>query len=112
MSALTERDIEEDSDLPHEKCGVVGVYAPGEDVARVAFYGLFALQHRGQESAGISVSDRSTVKVHTAMGLVAQAFREDDLDRLRGDFAIGHTRYSTTGSTDLSNAQPYLVDGP
>ena len=100
------------NDSPREECGVVGVYAPGEDVAKMAFYGLFALQHRGQESAGISVSDRSTVKVHTAMGLVAQAFRESDLDGLSGDFAIGHTRYSTTGSTDLSNAQPYLVDGP
>ena len=100
------------SDLPHESCGVVGVYAPGEDVARVAFFGLFALQHRGQESAGISVSDGETLRVHTAMGLVAQAFREHDLERLTGHIAIGHTRYSTMGSSQLCNAQPNLVKGP
>lgn len=99
------------NDSPSEECGVVAVFAPGEDVAKMTFYGLFALQHRGQESAGISVSDRFSIKVHTAMGLVAQAFRESDLERLNGDLAIGHTRYSTTGSTDLSNAQPYVVEG-
>ena len=95
-----------DRDVPHEECGVVGVYAPGEDVARIAFFGLFALQHRGQESAGIAVSDGDDLKVHTAMGLVAQAFREQDLERLTGHIAIGHTRYSTTGSSELCNAQP------
>jgi amidophosphoribosyltransferase len=100
------------NDLPQESCGVVGVYAPGEDVARIAFFGLFALQHRGQESAGISVSDGETMRLHTAMGLVAQAFREHDLERLVGHIAIGHTRYSTTGSSLLCNAQPNLVKGP
>ncbi|MBF8266664.1 MAG: purF [Dehalococcoidia bacterium] len=91
---------------------MIGVYAPGEDVARIAFFGLFALQHRGQESAGVSVSDGETLRLHTAMGLVAQAFREHDLERLTGHIAIGHTRYSTMGSNRLSNAQPILVKGP
>ena len=99
-------------DAPKEECGVIGVYAPGDDVARIAFFGLFALQHRGQESAGIAVSDGDTIKDHTAMGLVTQAFREQDLERLTGHIAIGHTRYSTTGSSLLCNAQPILVNGP
>ncbi|MBI2855589.1 MAG: amidophosphoribosyltransferase [Chloroflexi bacterium] len=100
------------SDIPHEECGVVGVYSPHDDVARIVFYGLFALQHRGQESAGISVSDGETLRLHASMGLVAQAFREHDLERLPGHIAIGHTRYSTTGSSRLCNAQPILVNGP
>lgn len=115
MSKLTfplEGEAAEASDKPHEECGVVGVYAPGEDVARIAFYGLFALQHRGQESAGISVSDGETIRTSTAMGLVAQVFRESDLERLKGHIAIGHTRYSTTGSSNLSNAQPICTNGP
>ena len=102
----------ETGDLPHEKCGVFGVYAPGEDVARTAFFGLFALQHRGQESAGISVSDGETIRTSAAMGLVMQAFREQDLERLTGHIAIGHTRYSTAGSSILGNAQPILATGP
>ena len=105
-------EVAETNDLPQEACGVVGVYAPGEDVARIAFFGLFALQHRGQESAGISVSDGETLRLNTAMGLVAQAFREQDLERLTGHIAIGHTRYSTAGSSNLCNAQPILVRGP
>ncbi|MFQ5860842.1 MAG: amidophosphoribosyltransferase [Dehalococcoidia bacterium] len=98
-------------DRPKENCGVVGVYAPGEDVARIAFFGLFALQHRGQESAGIATSDGARLQLHISMGLVTQAFRETDLQRLRGHIAIGHTRYSTTGSTRLENAQPFRVKG-
>ena len=105
-------EVAKADDLPQENCGVVGVYAPGEDVARIAFFGLFALQHRGQESAGISVSDGETIRVNTSMGLVAQAFREQDLERLTGHIAIGHTRYSTAGSSNLCNAQPILVRGP
>ncbi|MDA0987684.1 MAG: amidophosphoribosyltransferase [Chloroflexi bacterium] len=105
-------EVAETDDLPQEACGVVGVYAPGEDVARIAFFVLFALQHRGQESAGISVSDGETLRLNTAMGLVAQAFREQDLERLTGHIAIGHTRYSTAGSSNLCNAQPILVRGP
>ncbi|MCZ6614993.1 MAG: amidophosphoribosyltransferase [Chloroflexi bacterium] len=95
-------------DSPHDACGVIGVYAPGQDVARIAFYGLYALQHRGQESAGIATATGRRIHLHTSMGLVSQAFRESDLERLEGHIAIGHTRYSTTGSTNPQNAQPIL----
>jgi amidophosphoribosyltransferase len=95
-----------------EKCGVFGVYAPGEDVARITFFGLYALQHRGQESAGIATSNSRTIYLKTGMGLVSQVFDEDDLSYLPGTFAIGHTRYSTTGSSRLDNAQPIRVSGP
>ncbi len=95
-----------------EACGVFGVFAPGEDVARLTFYGLYALQHRGQESAGIATSDGAALHVRTGMGLVAQVFDEDDLGALPGHIAIGHTRYSTTGSSRICNAQPvYLQSG-
>ena len=90
---------------------MVGVYAPGENASRIAFFGLFALQHRGQESAGIAASDGSSIRTHTDMGLVAQVFREEELQPLTGGMAIGHTRYSTTGSSRPSNAQPLLVEG-
>lgn len=100
-------------DRPKESCGVFGVYAPGEDVARISFFGIFALQHRGQESAGIATSDGVEIKLHTGMGLVSQAFQEQDLTSLSGGhIAIGHTRYSTTGSSKIVNAQPLLVQGP
>ena len=100
-------------DSPKESCGVFGVYAPGEDVARIAFFGIFALQHRGQESAGIATADGSEIQVHTGMGLVSQAFQEQDLAKLDGGhIAIGHTRYSTTGASKIINAQPLYVDGP
>ena len=92
-------------DGPHEACGVVGVYAPGQDVSRIAFYGLDALQHRGQESAGIATATGRRIHVLTSMGLVSQVFRESGLE---GHIAIGHTRYSTTGSTLPQNAQPIL----
>ena len=95
-------------DGPREACGVVGVYSKEENVARVAFFGLYALQHRGQESAGIATSDGERIRVQTVMGLVGQAFQEEDLARLPGHIAVGHTRYSTTGSNKLSNAQPIL----
>jgi amidophosphoribosyltransferase len=97
------------SDHPHEECGVFGIYAPGEDVARLAFFGLYALQHRGQESAGIAVSNGKTINAHKEMGLVAQVFDEQSLEPLQGDLAIGHTRYSTTGSAIVANAQPYTM---
>jgi amidophosphoribosyltransferase len=92
-------------------CGVFGIRAPERDVARVTFFGLFALQHRGQESAGIAVSDRGRLTVLRDMGLVTQVFDEQKLHGLRGDAAIGHTRYSTTGSTDWANAQPLIQRG-
>ncbi len=83
-----------------------GVWAPGEDVAKLTYYGLYALQHRGQEAAGISVSDGSALVVYKDLGLVAQVFDEPTLDSLRGHIAIGHCRYSTTGSSTWENAQP------
>ena len=93
-------------DRPGEECGVFGVYAPGQDVSRLTYYGLFALQHRGQESAGIAVSDGMTTTVSKDMGLVTQVFDEASLAALTGHVAVGHTRYSTTGSTVWENAQP------
>ena len=93
----------------HESCGVFGVYAPGVDVARLTFFALFALQHRGQESAGIATTDGRTLQVHAKMGLVSQAFSEDSLSQLSGNFAIGHNRYSTRGSSRASNVQPIIV---
>jgi amidophosphoribosyltransferase len=91
---------------------VFGVYAPDEDVARITFFGLYALQHRGQESAGIATSNSRTLYLKTGMGLVSQVFDEDDLSYLPGKFAIGHTRYSTTGASRIDNAQPLRVSGP
>jgi amidophosphoribosyltransferase len=93
-------------DRAKEECGVVGLRAPEGDAARLAFFALFALQHRGQESAGIAVSDGSTVRMHKDMGLVSQVFDEEILASLPGELAIGHNRYSTSGSSVLRNAQP------
>jgi amidophosphoribosyltransferase len=93
----------------HEACGIFGVYAPGEDVARITFFALFALQHRGQESAGISTSDGKKIQLFARMGLVSQVFDEDALSGLTGNIAIGHNRYSTTGSSRICNAQPIVV---
>ncbi len=92
-------------------CGVFGIRSPERDVARVAFFGLFALQHRGQESAGIAVSDGEHVTAMRDMGLVSQVFDERKLKGLQGEIAIGHTRYSTTGSTQWANAQPLVHQG-
>ena len=96
---------------PHDECGVVGVYMPGGDASHLAFFGLFALQHRGQESAGIAAANGQDISVHAEMGLVTQIFHERDFYPLSGEFAIGHTRYSTMGSSLLCNAQPLLVQG-
>lgn len=96
----------EKGDSPKEECGVLGVYAPEQEAARIAFFGLFALQHRGQESAGIAVSDGVQVRYHKDMGLVNQVFNPEILASLPGHLAIGHTRYSTTGASVLRNAQP------
>ena len=98
-------------DHPNEECGVIGVFTPEGDASRLAFFGLFALQHRGQESAGIAAANGENVVVHADMGLVTQIFREPDFYPLVGDMAIGHTRYSTSGSSELCNAQPLLVEG-
>ncbi len=96
----------------HESCGIFGIHAPGEDVARLTYFALYALQHRGQESAGIATSDGKSIRLYANMGLVAQVFNEDILGRLPGNIAIGHTRYSTTGSSRLMNAQPIVVPSP
>lgn len=96
----------EGADRPEEACGVFGVYAPGEEVGRVTYFGLYALQHRGQESAGIAVTSGNGIFVIKDMGLVSQVFQESSFVSLKGDAAIGHVRYSTTGSSYWENAQP------
>ena len=93
----------------HESCGVFGVYAPDEDVARLTFFALFALQHRGQESAGIATADGRKLQVFASMGLVSQVFTEESMSALTGHIAIGHNRYSTKGSSRICNAQPMIV---
>ena len=93
---------------PQDACGIFGVWAPGEEVAKLTFYGLYALQHRGQESAGIAASDGERIFVYKDMGLVSQVFTESDLETLTGKLAIGHARYSTTGGSTWANAQPTL----
>ena len=96
-------------DKPEESCGVFGIYAPEEDVAKLTYFGLYALQHRGQESAGIATFDGDRVHLHKEMGLVSQVFNESILKHLVGQLAVGHTRYSTTGSSRVVNAQPAVV---
>jgi amidophosphoribosyltransferase len=91
---------------PQDACGVFGVWAPGEEVANLTYFGLYALQHRGQEAAGMAVSDGTTVVVYKELGLVAQVFDESTLSALHGHLAVGHCRYSTTGSCTWENAQP------
>jgi amidophosphoribosyltransferase len=114
LNSARDRPMEQihflEDDKPHEECGVVGVYAPGRDVARLTFFGLYSLQHRGQESAGIATSDGRTAYLHKGMGLVAQVFKEENLRPLQGHLAIGQNRYSTTGSSNLRNAQPFLIE--
>ncbi|HEX9716802.1 MAG TPA: amidophosphoribosyltransferase [Actinomycetota bacterium] len=100
------------AESPKEECGLFGVWAPGEEVARLTYFGLFAQQHRGQESAGMAVSDGQHLLVYKELGLVSQVFNEATLATLQGDLGIGHTRYSTTGSTTWENAQPaFKTDG-
>jgi len=100
------------SDKPEEACGVYGVYAPERslEVAKLTYFGLYALQHRGQESAGIATLKQGQVYCHKDMGLVSQVFNEDILEQLPGEMAVGHTRYSTTGSSLKENAQPVVTD--
>ncbi len=97
---------------PRDECGVFGVWSPGEDVAKLAYFGLYALQHRGQESAGIAVSDGTRIVVYKDMGLVAQVFDETVLTTLRGHLGVGHVRYSTSGSSVWENAQPTFRSTP
>ncbi len=93
----------------NDECGVFGIYGHPE-AANIAYLGLYALQHRGQESAGIVSSDGDMLYSHKAMGLVADVFSGHDIKRLHGDTAIGHVRYSTTGESHIKNAQPFVVE--
>ncbi len=97
---------------PQDACGIFGVWAPGEQVAKLTYFGLYALQHRGQEAAGMAVSDGSALLVYKELGLVSQVFDESTLATLQGHIAVGHTRYSTTGSTTWENAQPSFRTTP
>jgi amidophosphoribosyltransferase len=106
---LSERPVP-DRDGPHDECGVFGVYAPGHDVARLAYFGLYALQHRGQESAGIATCEGGHITTLRETGLVSQVFDEQSLQALEGDMAIGHVRYSTTGGASWENTQPVWRD--
>lgn len=105
-------DLDPQRPGPQDACGVFGVWAPGEEVAKLTYFGLYALQHRGQEAAGIAVSDGSGVVVYKDLGLVAQVFDEPTLASLLGHLAIGHTRYSTTGGSTWENAQPTIRATP
>ena len=101
----------DDRDGPRDECGVFGIYGPGHDVARLAYFALFALQHRGQESAGIATASRGgNIIAIRDQGLVSQVFDEHTLRSFVGEMAIGHVRYSTTGSSDWENAQPIVRD--
>src|SRR5262245_31564074 len=110
LSVVTDQPVTDPSDQPEpeprEECGVFGVWARGEEVAKLTYFGLYALQHRGQEAAGISVSDGDKIVVFKDLGLVSQVFDEQVLVSLQGHIAVGHCRYSTTGSTAWENAQP------
>src|ERR1700676_3647065 len=108
--AYDQEAVQPAGDVLHEACGITGVYAPGDDVARLAYFALYALQHRGQESAGLAVGDGRTIDSHRQMGLINGAFDENVLGRLHGTVAIGHTRYSTTGSSIVCNAQPFMEE--
>lgn len=99
-----------DEDRPREECGVMGVAVSGGDAARLAFYGLFALQHRGQEAAGIATMQGRALNLRKDVGLVSQVFSEADMQELRGGLGIGHTRYSTTGAATARNAQPFSIE--
>lgn len=93
-----------------EECGVIGIFARNEDVARMTFFGLYALQHRGQEAAGMAVADGLTMSMHKGVGFVSRVFTPERMADLKGHYAIGHTRYSTTGSSSLRNAQPFMIE--
>lgn len=112
MKFLDNFDVSDDDldEKPKEACAVFGMIAPDEDVSRIAFFGLYALQHRGQESCGIATFENNNVSIHKDVGLISHAFDETILSKLKGDVAIGHTRYSTTGSNNICNAQPIIVN--
>ena len=95
---------------PHEECGVFGIYSPdGADVVSACYHGLYALQHRGQESCGIAVNNQGVISCHKDLGLVSEVLREDTIRNMEGDLGIGHVRYSTTGASVAENAQPLVL---
>ena len=98
-----------DSSRPKEECGICGIFG-NQDSAKLTYFGLYALQHRGQESAGITTSDGENVAEHKDMGLVSEVFKEDDFAKLKGHLSIGHVRYSTTGASNIVNAQPFTAN--
>lgn len=112
MTTQQPLNAEQPENPPREECGVFGVWAPGEEVAKLTYYGLYALQHRGQEAAGIAVADGAQMLVFKDLGLVSQVFDEQTLVAMPGHVAIGHCRYSTTGSTTWENAQPVFRNTP
>ena len=107
---LPSRFIDPDDDLPQEECGIFGVFSHANNAALTTFFALHALQHRGQEMAGIATFDGSTVHTHKGMGLVGQIFNEDHIKGLQGHLGVGHTRYSTAGGKSLNNAQPFFME--
>ena len=109
-SVMSVMNVERD-DKPEEACGVFGIYAPEKtlEVAKLTYFGIYALQHRGQESAGIATLNKGDVYCHKDMGLVSQVFNQQILEQLPGEIAVGHTRYSTTGSSLKENAQPVVL---
>ncbi|WP_373546776.1 amidophosphoribosyltransferase [Chamaesiphon sp.] len=110
LDLCADLDPDNASDKPEEACGVFGIYAPGQEVAKLTYFGLYALQHRGQESAGIATFEGQQLHEHRDMGLVSHVFSPEILQKLPGQLAIGHTRYSTTGSSRRCNAQPVIVE--
>ena len=98
------------NEAPKEECGVIGIFAPNEDVARMTFFGLYALQHRGQEAAGMAVADGQVMSMHKGVGFVSHVFTPTAMAEMKGHYAIGHTRYSTMGSSSLRNAQPFMIE--
>ncbi|MDX2441211.1 MAG: class II glutamine amidotransferase, partial [Desulfobacterales bacterium] len=103
------RQIAEAGEKPREACGIFGIHGH-QEAAKLTYFGLYALQHRGQESAGIAVVNNKRINAHKGMGLVSEVFDITHFDQLQGKSAIGHVRYSTTGSSILTNAQPFVVN--
>ena len=100
---------ERQGDKLRDHCGVFGIYAPGENVAKITYFALHSLQHRGQEGAGIAVSDGKKLRSIRNLGLVTSVFNEENLNKLKGYVSVGHNRYSTTGGNSFNNTQPVIL---
>ena len=109
MEEIVSSMHEEVADGLHEECGVFGIYDPAGDCARTTYYGLYALQHRGQEACGIAVNDRGVISVRKGVGLISDVFTERDLRAMHGQAAIGHVRYTTSATNCEANAQPLVI---